>query len=66
MIGRFTAKGYRHLDVENLELGRLTVLVGPNGFGKTAFIRALGFASSGSHPAPEVATASASGSCGPR
>jgi predicted ATPase len=43
MLERFTAKRYRQLDVENLELGRLNLFVGPNNSGKSNFIRAIRF-----------------------
>ncbi len=43
MLHRFTARRYRNVDVEDLELGRLNVLVGPNNAGKSNFIRAIRF-----------------------
>lgn len=43
MLHRFTAKRYRNLDVDDLELGRLNLIVGPNSAGKSNFIRATRF-----------------------
>ena len=43
MLRRFTAKRYRQLDVDDLELGRLNLFVGPNNSGKSNFIRAIRF-----------------------
>jgi predicted ATPase len=44
MLHRFSAKRYRHLDADNLELGRLNLLVGPNNAGKSTFIKTIRFA----------------------
>ncbi len=41
MITRFTARGFRNLDVIDLPLGPVNVLVGPNNCGKTNLLRAL-------------------------
>jgi hypothetical protein len=43
MLHRFTARRYRNVDVDDLALGRLNLLVGPNNAGKSNFIRAVGF-----------------------
>jgi hypothetical protein len=43
MLHRFTAKRYRNLDVDDLALGRLNLVVGPNNAGKSNFIRATRF-----------------------
>jgi predicted ATPase len=44
MLHGFSAKRYRHLDADNLELGRLNLLVGPNNSGKSTFIKTIRFA----------------------
>lgn len=41
MLQRFTARRYRNLDIDDLPLGRINVLVGPNNSGKSNFIRAI-------------------------
>jgi predicted ATPase len=41
MLGRVDIAGYRSIRALTLELGRITVLVGPNGCGKTNCYRAL-------------------------
>ncbi|WP_170319587.1 AAA family ATPase [Polyangium spumosum] len=44
MLHRFSAKRYRHLDADDLELGRLNLLIGPNNAGKSTFIKTIRFA----------------------
>jgi len=44
MLHRFSAKRYRQLDVDGLELGRLNLLVGPNNAGKSTLVKAIRFA----------------------
>lgn len=43
MIKSFSVKNYRNLDIDNLELGRINLMVGPNNSGKSNFMRALSF-----------------------
>lgn len=43
MIRKFTCKNFRNIDVNDLELARINILIGPNNSGKTNFIRALTF-----------------------
>lgn len=45
MFTRFTCRGYRNVTADDVELGPLTVLLGPNNCGKTNFVRALTFVS---------------------
>jgi predicted ATPase len=41
-IARVTVEGFKSLARETIELGRLNVLIGANGSGKTAFLEAIG------------------------
>ena len=43
MINSFTCKNFRNISVENIELKKINLLIGPNISGKTNFIRALTF-----------------------
>lgn len=43
MINSFTCNNFRNVSVENIELKKVNLLIGPNNSGKTNFIRALTF-----------------------
>lgn len=43
MLKRFSAKQYKNVEAENLELARVTLLVGPNNGGKSNLLEALRF-----------------------
>lgn len=45
MLNCFSVKAYRNLNIENMSLGRINVLVGPNNSGKSNFIDAISFIS---------------------
>lgn len=44
MIRHFTCSNFRNIEIEDLEFGRINLLIGPNNAGKSNFIRALSFA----------------------
>lgn len=46
MLNRFSAKHYRNLNIEDIQFGRVNVLIGPNNSGKSNFIDAINFVSS--------------------
>lgn len=43
MLTHFTAHRYKNVDVQDLEFGRVNVLVGPNNAGKTNFLEAMAY-----------------------
>lgn len=43
MIRKFSCHNFRNIDVNELELNRVNILIGPNNSGKTNFIKALTF-----------------------
>lgn len=44
MITRFTCSNFKNVDVNQMSLGKVNLLIGPNNAGKSNFIRALSFA----------------------
>lgn len=43
MIESFTCKNFKNVQTDDLKLGRVSLLVGPNNYGKSNFIRAISF-----------------------
>lgn len=43
MLRQFSCTNFRNIQVENMELGRINLLIGPNNAGKSNLIRALSF-----------------------
>lgn len=43
MLRSFSAQRYRNVEIQDLELARVNLLVGPNNAGKSTFIDAIGF-----------------------
>lgn len=43
MIKNFSCHNFRNIDVENIDLNKINILIGPNNSGKTNFIKALTF-----------------------
>ena len=43
MIQQFTCTGFKNINVDNMEFGRINLLIGPNNAGKSNFIKALSF-----------------------
>ena len=43
MIEAFTCKNFKNVQTDNLKFGNISLLVGPNNYGKSNFIRAISF-----------------------